>query len=158
MNKLTFILILFLFSSCTSFTNNSKRTYVYEKAISNFERASIVKDLENKAIISAVYLNNVLDDYKQGENFFVGVYIDDDFKSRDKYGLKNHFYKLRLNKEKAIEIKELDFDSSLSKQMPFKNSWEKYYLVRFKSVKDSKLLLSFSNEEFGTALMNFEKN
>lgn len=190
------VLVVFFLVGCDRTTSMAylQKDAFYEQSIAHLQKGDLISSSETKAIISAVYLNRVKPEkYKVNENFFVAVYIKDDFKSKKKYGLKNPLYHLKLNGEKPLVITELDKDATLRKQMPLVNKWNKYYQVVFKNtdliakekemayvkalkeyeevIRDNedakitkpekysptKLVLTFENDRFGKASLNFEK-
>ena len=82
-------------SQTTAFDFFSSDPY-YEKAISNMQKVSLTHDQETKALLHAVYLNNVDPEvYKRDEWFYVAVHIIDD---PERKGMKNLDYKLRMRK------------------------------------------------------------
>lgn len=102
MNKLLLsstIAASILFSGCsraTAFDYFSTDSY-YEKAVSNMQKASLLKDMETKALLSAVYLNPIDPDlYNGNEYFYIAVHILNDNKDPQKSGLKNTDYKLKI--------------------------------------------------------------
>lgn len=89
-----------LFSGCTqttAFDFFSTDAY-YEKAISNMQKVSLMRNMETKALLHAVYLNNVdPQNYAGDEYFFVAVHIIEDAYSRKKRGLLNPDYRLKMH-------------------------------------------------------------
>lgn len=134
MNKLlalSTIAGVLLFSGCsrtTAFDFFSTDTY-YEKSISNMQKASLMRDMETKALLHAVYLNNVdPKSYNGDEYFYVAVYIIEDAYDPKKHGLRNLDYRLKMQvipteKEVDDKIKQPAFDSS--KINPFTSENEK---------------------------------
>ncbi len=106
---LTALSATFLFTGCvktTAFDFFSSDTY-YEKAVSNMQKVSLMRDMETKALLHAVYLNNVDPHiYSGDEYFYVAVHIIEDAYDPKKHGLKNLDYKLKLIKEVAKEETE----------------------------------------------------
>ncbi len=96
----------FLFSGCvktTAFDFFSSDTY-YEKAVSNMQKVSLMRDMETKALLHAVYLNNVDPHiYNGDEYFYVAVHIIEDAYDPKKHGLKNLDYKLKMIQEVPAE-------------------------------------------------------
>ncbi len=90
---------ILLFTGCaktTAFDFFSSDTY-YEKAVSNMQKASLMRDMETKALLHAVYLNNVDPHiYSGDEYFYVAIHIIEDAYDPKKHGLKNLDYKLKL--------------------------------------------------------------
>ena len=115
MNKIMTITVLFavllLMTGCTkttAFDFFSSDTY-YEKAVSNMQKASLMRDMETKALLHAVYLNNVDPHiYSGDEYFYCAVHIIEDAYDPKKHGLKNLDYKLKLvNRVKAKKTEEI---------------------------------------------------
>lgn len=127
MNKilvLTALSVSFLFTGCvktTAFDFFSSDTY-YEKAVSNMQKVSLMRDMETKALLHAVYLNNVDPHiYSGDEYFYVAVHIIEDAYDPKKHGLKNLDYKLKLVKEVTTEetddfVKTPGFDGETQEQ------------------------------------------
>lgn len=83
-------------SQTTAFDFFSTDAY-YEKAVSNMQKASLMRGMETKALLHAVYLNNVDPHIYHGdEYFYVAVHIIEDAYDPKKHGLKNLDYKLFL--------------------------------------------------------------
>lgn len=97
-----------LFTACsqtTAFDFFSSDTY-YEKALSNMQKVSLMRDMETKALLHAVYLNNVDPHiYAGDEYFYVAMHIIEDAYDPKKHGLKNLDYRLKMIKEvKTAEV------------------------------------------------------
>jgi len=102
MNKILASAVLgasLIFTGCvktTAFDFFSSDTY-YEKAVSNMQKVSLMRDMETKALLHAVYLNNVDPHiYSGDEYFYVAVHIIEDAYDPKRHGLKNLDYKLRM--------------------------------------------------------------
>lgn len=123
MNKLfaiSTLLTSFLFTGCsktTAFDFFSTDVY-YEKAISNMQKVSLMSNMETKAILHAVYLNNVDPDvYYDGEYFFVAVHIIEDPVEKFKKGLNNPQYSLKMQEKKRVQEKDF-FESDNNVSVP----------------------------------------
>lgn len=97
-----------LFTACsqtTAFDFFSSDTY-YEKALSNMQKVSLMRDMETKALLHAVYLNNVDPHiYAGDEYFYVAMHIIEDAYDPKKHGLKNLDYRLKMIQEvKTAEV------------------------------------------------------
>ncbi len=131
MNKilaLTALSATFFYTGCTkttAFDFFSSDTY-YEKAVSNMQKVSLMRDMETKALLHAVYLNNVDPHiYAGDEYFYVAIHIIEDAYDPKKHGLKNLDYRLKLIKEVAIEetddfVKTPGFDGEIKTDEPIK--------------------------------------
>lgn len=73
------------------------------------QKVSLMRDMETKALVHAIYLNNVDPHiYSGDEYFYVALHIIEDAYDPKKHGLKNLDYKLRMvNEEKANTIDDL---------------------------------------------------
>ena len=160
-----------LFTGCshsTAFDFFSVDSY-YEKAVSNMKKASLMNALETKALLHAVYLNNVdPKTYNDGEYFFVSIYIIEDAFDPKKHGLKNLDYRLQMlssdvnQKSKKVyispeELTELEEDHVLRRTMPIQTNWSHYYLIKFPINNDSQVKLSFENDRYGKVPLVFPK-
>jgi hypothetical protein len=91
-----------IFTACSqtnAFDFFSSDTY-YEKAVSNMQKVSLMRDMETKALVHAVYLNNVDPHiYFGDEYFYVAMHIIEDAYDPKKHGLKNLDYRLRMINE-----------------------------------------------------------
>ena len=181
MNKfslLSSIFVSLVFTACsatTAFDNFSTDAY-FEKAISNMKKVSLMQDLETKALMHAVYLNNVdTKIYNDGEYFFIALHIIKDLKNKS--GLDNPHYTLKMVETiipkihqiqsyksndmnvtkttkveyKPLDIVSLDEEDDLRLSMPIKNKWSKYYRVKFKKIKGEKIELVFESDQYGQA-------
>ncbi len=110
-----------LFSGCTqrtAFDFFSTDTY-YEKAISNMKKVSLMRDMETKALLHAVYLNNVdPQTYSGDEYFFVAVHIVEDAYDRKKRGLMNPGYKLKIHEMIVPKIEDATKAPEYSAEAP----------------------------------------
>lgn len=105
----------------------------YERSLTFSRKADLLNSFETKAIVSATYLSAVSDEYKKmGSVFVVGVYITNDFNDKNRSGLLNPEFALRMdNNISAQTIQPLAKEDPLLKKLPFINNWAKYYLVTF---------------------------
>ena len=155
------LLTLLLFSSCSSrgameYFNKNEH---YERAMTNLQIGTLVDDLETKAILKVIYLNQVFDkEYQEGENFYIATYIDNDPYDERQRGLKNKLYKLQLNDYNATRVTELKYDDKLRLQMPLTERWSRYYYVRFDEIKSNDLSITFSHKKLGTIVLKFAKD
>lgn len=114
-------------SRSTAFDFFSTDTY-YEKSISNMQKTSLMRDMETKALLHAVYLNNVDPEiYKGDEYFYVAVHIIEDTYDPKKHGLRNLDYTLKMLVNSAVqavndETKEPEF--SFESLNPFADKTE----------------------------------
>lgn len=179
--SLSAVLLLSSCSKTTAFDFFSTDTY-YEKAVSNMQKVSLMRNMETKALLHAIYLNNIdATLYNDGEYFFIAVHIIDESREGSRNGLNNPLYSLKmiqnieievpdiqsykakdLNATKTIShdpliIKPLKEDDNLRLSMPIKNQWNKYYIVKFEKIKEEKLKLVFESDRYGSAPLTFLK-
>ena len=149
MNRLwIWVAIALLLSGCgrsAFFTFTGSTTYA--QSLPHTQRGEISDRFESMALITATRLNGVypLDErYEGSESFFVGLYIDKDFKG-EQAGINNPLYRLTLNDqpyETAIPIEKSD---PLLQLMPLVNRWSRYYLVRFAPQESETLTLKLEH-------------
>ena len=177
---------ILLFTGCsktTAFDFFSTDEY-YEKAISNMQKVSLMQEMETKALLHAIYLNNVDSKlYNDGEYFYVALHIIGASQDDNKSGLSNPSYSLKMvesvdldvldiqsykskdtneTKVKLVEhlplvIEPLEPKDTLRSSMPIKNKWNKYYIVKFDKIMDEKIRLVFENDQYGSAPLTFLK-
>ncbi|MDF1881400.1 hypothetical protein JHD50_08825 [Sulfurimonas sp. MAG313] len=159
------IMFAILFSGCsktTAFDYFSMSPY-YEKAVLQMQKMSLMQNEETKALVHAIYLNNIDPKmYKGGEYFYVALHIVKDNEDEKTRGLYNKEYSLRLKENKksfssALEIHNLESNNNLRLRMPIHNAWSQYYLLKFKTMNQKTLRLSFENDQFGKAQLVFAK-
>jgi len=151
---------LLLFNGCTTDVVKNLRSYLGydEEALLALKKGVISKDGDTKATIQAIYLNNTNKElYEDGDNFFVAVYIADDFDESKNYGLKNSKYRLSLNGSEAVKIIELDESSALRKEMPLKSRWSHYYHVIFNKTDTNELKLTFAYKNLTKSVLTYQK-
>jgi len=151
---------LLLFNGCTTDVVKDLRSYLGydEEALLALKKGVISQDGDTKATIQAIYLNSADNElYQSGENFFVAVYIADDFDESKNYGLKNSRYRLTLNDNEAVKVIELDESSTLRKEMPLKSRWSHYYHVVFDKSKAEELKLTFAYKNLAKSVLAYQK-
>lgn len=128
-------------------------------AVINTQKGQLYSSLEIKATIVATYLNGSHPEYKDSkdEMFLVSIFIDDDSSDPKNHGIYNKAYALTLNGAKTQSIKKLEFEDDLIKVAPIRNRWSAYYLVGFETQSDEKLTLTFKNDAYGAAVLEYLK-
>jgi len=164
------VLLLSGCSKATAFTYFSINPY-YEKAVSNIQQMSLMKDQETKALIHVVYLNDI-DPlvYNDGEYFYISLFMSEKTEDEIHKGLFNPKNKLMLRSKRKsyspikvkafalpLEIHKLDENNALRLSMPIHSVWNEYYLVKFETMKRKKIKLIFENDQFGKAQLAFVK-
>lgn len=130
----------------------------HERSVEELRTGSIVLSLETKAIISAIYLNPVYPgEYKDGESFIAAIYFENDMRSVKKRDIKDIGYSLTLNGKEPIEIEELRETDVRRQLMPVRNTWNRFYLIRYKNFSEGALTLQLENNQTGSVVLNYQK-
>ena len=185
MYKTLFLSILStIFIGCSSTTalKHFKKDELQAKAMQYTKKADVIINEEQKVLLWATYLNNI--DIKEFESeeetFLTSVYFVN--KDNQELGVKGYSFslssdvskpknekthKMNDNKEisnsipksqKPTSVVEVSKDNELYKNILSKNTWGKYYLVKFeKNEKSDKLVLSLSDTNANSAKLTFEK-
>lgn len=149
--KTAYIFLILLFMSGCS----SKNAFYYfdlskEQQLSaqSFKRVKLLKNDDVIGTFSSVYLNEVYPDrFNKNEYFLVYVYMKDESKK----------YEIKLDSQKSLKIKELDYNNRFSKLIREKNKWVKYYLVSFEE-QDNFLNLELYLDSSKLASVEYIKN
>jgi len=126
------------------------------KAMQHTKKADVVIKKEVNVLLWATYLNNInIKEFKTDlDSFITSIYFVNS-KSQD---IKTNGYLFTLNSEEPISIKEISTDDVLYKDTLLKNSWGRYYLIRFKkNEEDNTLVLKLSNSNSNSAELEFER-
>lgn len=130
----------------------------HERSVEQLRTGSIVLSLETKAIISAIYLNPVYpQQYKDGEFFIAAIYFENDMRSVKKRDLKDIGYHLTLNGKEPLEIEELNEADLRHRLMPVRNTWNRFYFVKYKNFTEGVLALELENNQTGSVVLNYQK-
>jgi hypothetical protein len=152
---------LIFFTGCSKTTafDFFKMNPNYERAISNLQAGTIARSFETEVILSSVYLNAVYpDDYKDGEYFFIALYIADDKRLfYIKANMSDPDYQLMLNGVNFIDAQELKEDDKLRSLMPINNEWNRYYLIKFDTQHRDDLMLSLENKNLDKIKLHYQK-
>lgn len=133
------------------------RNSAYQEALVHTREGEVRNYFETKALITATYMNPLDGErFKDGEFFFVGLYIDDDFEG-EKGGLNNPFFRLSLNGEGPLEYYEVEEEDPMLKTMPLVNRWSRYYVVRFPRVEGEAMTLTLVHESTASVSLPFSK-
>lgn len=149
------IFILFFISGCSLKHAFFEEDLLEQKAIVWSQKGEIYNSLEIKASIDSTYLNQVVSGYSDGENFIVGIHIDDDFDDDYKAGLNNKNYTLTLDGKKPIKVETLNNQSELFQVVPFKKQWARYYLVKFADSSKEVLKLKLKSDYYSEKVLVF---
>ena len=159
-----------------------KMDEAHERSVEQLRTGSIVLSLETKAIISAIYLNPVCpEQYKDGEYFIAAIYFENDMRSVKKRDIHDIGYRLTLNEPKikvsdnnqsikieAKEIKPAGYYEPITMEelgekdlrrnlIPVRNTWNRFYLIRFKNFSEGVLTLGLENNQTGSVVLNYQK-
>ncbi|MFA6187704.1 MAG: hypothetical protein WC680_00340 [Sulfuricurvum sp.] len=130
----------------------------HERSVEELRTGSIVLSLETKAIISALYLNPVYpEQYKDGEYFIAAIYFENDMRSVKKRNINDIGYHLRLNGQEPVEMEELAEKDLRRDLIPVRNTWNRFYLIRYKSFSEGTLTLGLENNQTGSVVLNYQK-
>lgn len=130
----------------------------HERSVEQLRTGSIVLSLETKAIISAIYLNPVYpEQYKDGESFIAAIYFENDMRSVKKRDIKDIGYHLTLNGKEPVEIEELKEADVRRQLMPVRNTWNRFYLVKYNNFSEGALALELENNQTGSVVLNYQK-
>ena len=159
MYKTLFLSILStIFIGCSSTTalKHFKKNEIEAKAMQYTKKADVIINEEQKVLLWATYLNNIdIKEFQSDyETFITSLY----FINSDIQDIKENGYSFYLNTKKPISIEEISYENKMYKDILSKNTWGKYYLVKFKKNKKSdKLILTLSNTNANFAKLTFEK-
>ena len=135
-----------------------KMDAAHERSVEQLRTGSIVLSLETKAIISGLYLNPVYPDrYKDGESFIVAIYFENDIRSVKKRDIHDIGYTLTLNGKEPVEMEELPEKDLRRELIPIRNTWNRYYLVKYKNFSEGVLTLALENNQTGKVVLNYQK-
>ncbi len=157
---LSTIILLSACSGTTTAFDFFKMDERHEKAITNLRTGTIVRSFETEAIISSIYLNNVMkNEYNTTESFYISLYLKDDkriyFKSNSEQKVG---YRVTLNGKSPLRAKELARNDKLRSLMPIQNEWNRYYLVEFEKTSDTILKLEFENDQLDVVELEYQKD
>ncbi len=162
MKKMLILLVSFmlLFSGCSQKSGFFNEDALGESALMNTRKGELYSSLELKASLSATYLNNFVDEYKNSKDevFLVSIYIDKDSSDKDKQGINNKNYILTLDSKKPIKVKLLDYEDDLIKIIPFRNHWSNYYLLSFEKSKSKEMHMNYKHSIYGQVDLVFSKD
>jgi hypothetical protein len=178
------LIALFTLSGCSDkgAFDLFKMDAAHERSVEQLRTGSIVLSLETKAIISALYLNPVYpDQYKDGESFIVAIYFENDIRSVKKRDIKDIGYRLTLNEPRVnlsdanksikidqknikpashyepVIIEELGEKDLRRELIPVRNTWNRFYLVKYNNFSEGVLSLALENNQTGKVVLNYQK-
>jgi len=144
-----FLLISLSISGCSqSATSVFNKDDIYAQNLQYTKVNKVIINNEVTAILNATYLNSVNSKKwdNDSQNFILSVYNTIDDKK----------YTITLNDKEAQEIVILDKNSSLYKNIAYRNNWAVYKLYTFKKEDNNTVELKAYNN-FGSTTINFIK-
>lgn len=155
---LSMSLLITMLVGCSSTTalKHFDKNELEIKALQYTKKADLIINNEQKILLWGTYLNNI--DIKkfnsEDESFLVSIY----FVNQESQDLNENVYSFSLNEHRAKSVEEIKITDKKYKDILFKNTWGKYYLVRFDNIKNNyKLTLSLNDLKNNSAILNFEK-
>ncbi|WP_122893042.1 hypothetical protein [Arcobacter peruensis] len=159
MYKTLFLSILstiFIGCSSTSALKHFEKEEIEAKAMQYTKKADVIINKEQKVLLWVTYLNST--DIKEFdtnyESFLTSTYFTDAL-SQD---IGDNNYSFSLNKKTPLSIEEISKDNKLYKDILSKNTWGKYYLVKFEKDKNiEELIFTLSNNSANSTELKFVK-
>jgi len=161
MNKIwVAVTISVLLTACTSKEQKALiQTYEkeksYHKKLQKTEKTQLYEGQFTKAMLTATYLNGQSIDKhdKHDESFIIGVYIEES----DAPAFNEEGYTLLLNGHPPKNIKPLENDDALLKDISFVSEWSKFYKVTFPHISGKSFKLVFKSDLYGKGELHFAK-
>ncbi|MGD9595800.1 hypothetical protein [Wolinella succinogenes] len=127
--------VVMMLAGCQLYNEALKPDRQEERYIQATRKGEILNGLKTEAVIVATRLNEFdPEQFKssEGEYFFIDIYISDDAREPKDRGLNNPLYSLRLsNGSEPIEIKRVEREELLKRNITFASRWGEYFLVKF---------------------------
>jgi hypothetical protein len=138
--SIIFIMVSLFFLGCSekSATKYSDKNPQYAQLAKYTKIAKIIVDNEVKAIANITYLNGAEENsWNDGyEHFLVGLY------GLDKVNMKESL-QIVLEEEllPLVEEKKLTQKDAITQNIPFKNNWASYKIVKYKDIEAQKTIV-----------------
>jgi len=142
--------------SSTTALKHFNKNEIEVKAMQYTKKADILINNEQKVLLWATYLNNIdIEEFdSKDEVFITSLY----FVNSESQDINKNGYSFILNNQKPKSIEEISADNKMYKDILSKNTWGKYYLIKFNELKNiDKLTLSLSDTNANSAKLTFEK-
>jgi len=155
-----FLFLILSFSGCQSAMSVFNKTgSEYERGLQHTKVKSIIYKSDTKAIVNITYLNSINPEKynNQYQNFLVGIYIVEDNEEESTKFINNYRYKLTLNGKEFVTANQITKDYVLYDNIPLKNPWARYYLIKFDNDDEKLLSLNYKNPIFGKVNLTFVK-
>ena len=159
MYKTLFLSILstiFIGCSSTSALKHFEKEEIEAKAMQYTKKADVIINKEQKVLLWVTYLNstNIKEFDSKYESFLTSIYFTD----ASSQGISDNNYSFSLNKKAPLFVEEISKDNKLYKDILSKNTWGKYYLVKFEKDKNiEELTFTLSNKNSNSAELKFVK-
>ncbi|MEN8146309.1 MAG: hypothetical protein ABFR02_01675 [Campylobacterota bacterium] len=155
-----FVLSVTMFSGCSSHFDTYTLSSENENAANSYKNVRLLNsDNKSETILAAVYLNDVYPKYTDGfAHFLISFYNPEHdnvlyFDRSQTPGDQD--YVLLLNDENALASEALDHDDLLVDLMPVRNSWNRYYYVRYR-LPVEKLILVLESDHTVRAEITYQ--
>ena len=142
--------------SSTTALKHFDKNEIETKAMQYTKKADVIIDNEQKVLLWATYLNNTdIKEFKSKDEVFITSLYFVESNTQD---IDENEYSFLLNKQKPKSIEEISSDDKLYKEILSKNTWGKYYLIKFNQIKNREnLTLTLSNTSSNSAELTFVK-
>ncbi len=154
--SLSILSTIFIGCSSTTALKHFDKNEIEAKAMQYTKKADVIVNKEQKVLLWGTYLNNTdIKEFKSKDEVFVTSIYFVEAKSQN---VNENGYSFTLNGQKPKSIEELSSNDIKYKNILSKNTWGKYYLVKFNQVKDTyNLTLNLADENSNSAKLDFEK-
>ena len=127
----------------------------YHVSLQKTEKTQLYDGQVTKALLTATYLftETVDKNDTRNEKFIVGVYVEEE----DASSLDSAGYTLTLNGQVSQEIKPLERQDPLLKDISFQSDWNQFYLVTFPHTSSKSFYLIFESDVYGKGTLHFAK-
>lgn len=163
MKKINIFLILvfsIFISGClrdTTALTHFKKTNLNANAVQYTKKRDLINNSSAKAMLFVTYLNKIDEKYNSEDNktlFLVGTHFID----KSDHDYSKNGYILTINNKEPENIKEVDNNSILVRQIPLKDLWGKYYLITLENQENvSSFNIKLSNIKLGQTQIDFLK-
>ena len=154
---MTFILVLFLLSACTSKEEKAlitvyEKNKIYHKQLQKTEKTQLKQEGITQVLLTATYLYNHKMK-KADEVFIVGFYAEEsEIQNFTKEG-----FSLLLDGKNIKSIKVLEKSSPELKNISFVSDWSTFYLVHFPHTAQKIFKLTLISDNYGKGSLHFSK-
>lgn len=154
--SLSLLSTIFIGCSSTTALKYFDKSEIEAKSMQYTKKADVIINKEQKALLWGTYLNNTdIKEFESKDEVFVTSVYFVEAKSQD---ITENGYSFTLNGEIPKSIEELPTNNKTYKELLSKNTWGKYYLVKFNQVKDTyNLTLILADTNSNSAKLTFEK-